>query len=72
MMRVFLEDCGRYKRGEVRDWPKGTWQGIAKDFERVTRSVEEVVGRTMTEDELAGVGDEPVRQRRAYRRNAPG
>ena len=72
MMRVFLEDCGRYKRGQVRDWPKGTWQGIHRDWEQVTRSVEEAVSQTMSEDELAEVTEteQPARVRRQYRRRS--
>lgn len=28
--RVFTKDVGRYRKGEVREYPKWTWDGIAK------------------------------------------
>jgi len=29
MLMKFTQDCGRYRRGEWRDWPSQTWEGVA-------------------------------------------
>jgi hypothetical protein len=49
MQRVFIEDAGRFKRGDVRDWPRPTWQGVA-DWETVTAPVEQVLGEALSRD----------------------
>lgn len=64
MMRVFLQDSGRYRRGEVHDWPKGTWQGISPRWEQISKPVQEVLDKRLTEAELAEIDEaEPVIRR---------
>lgn len=43
MRRVFTQDRGRYRAGEERDWPLGTWKTFFPDFERFTQPVEDVL-----------------------------
>lgn len=47
MQRVFIEDVGRFKKGDIRDYPKGTWGNIARSsnnkLESITTSVESAV-----------------------------
>lgn len=46
--RVFTKDIGRFKKGDVREYPKHTWDNIAKsakaksldDFSRVVDMLE--------------------------------
>lgn len=46
--RVFTKDVGRYKKGDVREWPKHTWDQIVKsakakspdDFSRLVDMLE--------------------------------
>jgi len=30
MERIFTKETGRFKRGDIRDYPVGVWRGIAK------------------------------------------
>jgi hypothetical protein len=30
MQRIFTKDIGRFKKGEVREYPKQVWEGIAR------------------------------------------
>lgn len=48
MQRVFTKDVGRFKKGEVRDYTKQVWEGIARsakmkldDFTRIAVMVEQ-------------------------------
>lgn len=34
MQRIFIKDVGRYKKGEVRDYTKQTWEGIARSLKQ--------------------------------------
>lgn len=43
MRRVFLKDFGPFKAGDDRDYPLGTWKSFFPDFEKLTRTVEEVL-----------------------------
>jgi hypothetical protein len=46
--RVFTKDIGRYKKGQVCEWPKHTWDNVAKsakaksfdDFSRLVDMLE--------------------------------
>lgn len=44
MQRVFTADIGRFKKGDIRDYPRGTWEQIAtsasKKLGAITASVE--------------------------------
>lgn len=41
MQRVFTRDVGHYKAGEIRDWPKGTWEGFNLPIDSFSRTLEE-------------------------------
>jgi len=45
MLRVFSETVGRYQVGEVKDWPRATWDTFFPDWKEVTAEPE-VVQRT--------------------------
>ena len=32
MQRVFTKDVGRFKKGDVRDYPKATWIDLGKPY----------------------------------------
>jgi len=34
MELIFTQDVGRYKRGDVRSYPKGTWDQLAKSVKK--------------------------------------
>lgn len=34
MLRKFTKTMGRYQEGAVHDYPRGTWDKIAKDFDK--------------------------------------
>ncbi len=46
MQRMFLQDVGRYKAGEIRDYPQGIWTDIARSagqaLDRFTKPVTQV------------------------------
>lgn len=46
MQRMFLQDVGRFKAGEIRDYPQGIWTDIARSagapLDRVTKPVTQV------------------------------
>ena len=48
MQRIFTKDLGRFKKGEVRDYTKQVWEGLARsakmkleDFTKVAVMVEQ-------------------------------
>lgn len=41
MQRVFTKNHGKYQRGEVRDYPVGTWRTFFAGYERYTLLAEE-------------------------------
>lgn len=47
MQRVFQRDVGRWKAGEIRDYPLGVWRDIARDahadLDTITKTLEEAV-----------------------------
>lgn len=51
MVRVFTRDIGRYKKGEMRDYPKNVWGSLAKSvkspLDKITREVKEIVDRSL-------------------------
>lgn len=49
MERVFTEDRGRYSRGEVRDYPLGTWRDFFPGYEKFTVPVEAAVATATSE-----------------------
>jgi hypothetical protein len=34
MKRIFLADVGRFEKGDIRDYPKGTWEGISTSAQK--------------------------------------
>ena len=41
MVRTFTTDVGRFRKGDVRDYPKQVWDGIAKSAKRSINSFSE-------------------------------
>lgn len=48
MQRIFTKDVGRFKKGEVRDYTKQVWEGIARsakmkldDFTKIAVMIEQ-------------------------------
>lgn len=41
MLREFIKDCGRYRKGEIRDYPRGVWTTIAgkQKLDSITKPV---------------------------------
>ena len=65
MLMKFTRDAGRYRKGEWRDWPQATWDGVARSegvsldeiAERVAPEVEGVARETRQMTERADVRD---------------
>lgn len=45
MQRIFTQDSGRWKAGEVRDWPLATWK-MFSDWQAISRPVDEVLAES--------------------------
>lgn len=47
MERAFTEDIGRFKRGDIRNYPPPTWKGIVKNvgkpLESFSKAIEDVI-----------------------------
>lgn len=60
MKRILTKDVGRYKAGEIHDWPRVTWNQVAKSkgnnkaMEDISKRVEEVAESTMNNKKEAG------------------
>jgi hypothetical protein len=52
MQRIFLQDCGRFRRGDLHDWPMSTWRGI-NGWDQITVPLETFLGQIS--------GDAPIR-----------
>lgn len=54
MVRAFTDDVGRYKRGDIRDYPIQTWKGLERSARRplgaFSKLVEDVVKESTTRD----------------------
>lgn len=55
MQRIFTKDVGRYKKGEVRDYPNATWQNLSRslkqkldDFSRIAVMIEQTEAKKQT------------------------
>lgn len=59
MERVFMEDRGRYRAGEVKDWPVGTWRSFFPDYEKFTKPLGEV-----TDKAVQDIARKPATKRR--------
>lgn len=65
MQRVFIRDHGRFKAGEVRDYPRHVWEGFFPGFESFTLPVSEAVRNAVAaSNEGAAIPDQPVRRRK--------
>lgn len=46
MQRMFLQNLGRFKAGDIRDYPQGIWTDIARSagqpLDRITKPVTQV------------------------------
>ncbi len=53
MERILTRDVGRYKMGDIFDWPKPTWDQIAAHFNKsmsaFSKPVEDVAKRAVAE-----------------------
>lgn len=45
MRRVFTQTMGRYQAGEVRDWPRSTWDTFFPDWRKITADPDEATQR---------------------------
>jgi len=43
MVRRFIRDAGRFKKGDVRDYPRATWNDIAKASKRALNGITEPI-----------------------------
>jgi hypothetical protein len=43
MQRVFTKDWGPYKAGHIADWPLATWKTYFPDYDKITRTVGDVL-----------------------------
>ena len=55
MKRTFTRDCGRFKKGEVRDYPASVWKNIAEslnsDLDEFSISDASMVKQMLIKDE---------------------
>ena len=49
MQRVFLRDEGRYKAGEIKDFPPPTWKNFFPGYEDYTRAPAEIMTEMVVE-----------------------
>lgn len=53
MRRILIKDVGRYKAGEIHDWPRITWNQVAekkgknKKMGDISKPIEEVAESTI-------------------------
>ena len=61
--RVFLKDVGRFKKGDIREYPYPTWQGLEKSAKMALEKFSKPVDDAVRDSIQSGAGNDGLMRR---------